>query len=156
MNINPYKYRKNKRTRVWFTEGYFTVEAAFLIPFSILLFVFIIYLGIFLYNKCVAVQVCYVAALRGSQEKVLGDSQVEEKVYSDLAELLNGKVLMNPGQKMKAEVCFDNITVTCQSEVKTAVEEYSFVFTENFPVLAEGTARRWNPTKYIRIYQRLK
>lgn len=127
-----------------------------MIPFSILLFVFIIYTGIFLYNKCVSVQVCYLAALRGSQEKLMNDQEVKEEVYSNMTKLLNDKLLMNYGYQSEASVSFQSIDTSIQSRVTSSASDYHVLPIEEYLIRSEGSAKRMNPTTYIRIYQRLK
>lgn len=46
-----------------------TVEAAFVITWTIYLFVFLVYAGFYLYDKCVLFQDAYVVCFRGSIQK---------------------------------------------------------------------------------------
>lgn len=50
-------------------KGYMTLEAAFMIPWVIFLFVFLIYASFYLYDKCVLFQDCYAVCFRGSVQK---------------------------------------------------------------------------------------
>ncbi len=49
--------------------GYMTVEASFIITWTIFLFVFLIYLSFYSYDKCVLFQDAYVVCFRGSIQK---------------------------------------------------------------------------------------
>lgn len=49
--------------------GYMTLEAAFIIPWVIFLFVFLIYTGFYFYDKCVLFQDIYALGFRGSIQK---------------------------------------------------------------------------------------
>ena len=55
------------------TEAYFTVEAALVVPIVLGIFVMIIYLSFYLYDRCVLAQDCYVLSYRQSIEKGKAD-----------------------------------------------------------------------------------
>lgn len=46
-----------------------TLEAAFIIPWVIFLFVFLIYASFYFYDKCILFQDCYTVCFRGSVQK---------------------------------------------------------------------------------------
>ncbi len=50
-------------------KGYMSIEAAFIIPWVIFLFVFLIYISFYLYDKCVLFQDAYTVCFRGSIQK---------------------------------------------------------------------------------------
>lgn len=50
-------------------RGYMTVEASFVITWTIFLFVFLIYLSFYSYDKCVLFQDAYAVCFRGSIQK---------------------------------------------------------------------------------------
>ncbi len=60
--------RKNGKSRSerkgW--DAYFTVETVLVFPFALYVCIFILYSGFYLYDRCVAQQDAYRAALRGS------------------------------------------------------------------------------------------
>lgn len=49
--------------------GYFTVEASLIMPMVLCIYVILIYVGFFLYNRCVATQDAYVLCFRESIHK---------------------------------------------------------------------------------------
>lgn len=49
--------------------GYMTVEASFIITWTVFLFVFLIYLAFYSYDKCVLFQDAYAVCFRGSIQK---------------------------------------------------------------------------------------
>ena len=52
------------------TGGYFTVEAALLLPFVMMSIVFMIFLSFYCYDRCILEQCAYAAALRGSSNRL--------------------------------------------------------------------------------------
>ena len=71
------KVRKDRKNRdKWKrmeAEAYFTVEAALIVPVVVCIFVMIIYLSFYLYDRCVLTQDCYVLSYRQSIEKGKAD-----------------------------------------------------------------------------------
>lgn len=61
-------------------EGYFTVEASFIIPLAFLLIVLMIQFGFFCYEKSNSLQCCYLSALRASNKWELTGK--EKAVYA--------------------------------------------------------------------------
>lgn len=59
-------FRKINRMAV---KGYMTLEAAFIMPWVIFIFVFLIYASFYLYDKCVLFQDSYTLCVRGSVQK---------------------------------------------------------------------------------------
>ena len=50
-------------------KGYMSVEASFIITWTVFLFVFLIYLSFYSYDKCVLFQDAYAVCFRGSIQK---------------------------------------------------------------------------------------
>ena len=66
-------------------NGYLTVEASFVMPIVLFLYLLVILLAFFLYNRCVISQDLYILALRGSRFTDHG-SFYGEVIYGDMAE----------------------------------------------------------------------
>lgn len=79
-----------KRKRGAEAEAYFTVEAALIVPVVLCIFVMIIYLSFYLYDRCVMAQDCYVLSYRQSIEK--GGADRAGKAAA--GELLRQKIFM--------------------------------------------------------------
>ncbi|MBD5453046.1 MAG: hypothetical protein HDR30_01795 [Lachnospiraceae bacterium] len=65
------KDKENGKKRTWYKNmrGYMTLEAAFIIPWTVFLFVFLIYVSFYLYDKCVLFQDAYMVCFRASVQK---------------------------------------------------------------------------------------
>ena len=66
-------YSKNSKGKHLRADAYFTVEAALIVPVVLCIFVMIIYLSFYLYDRCVMSQDCYVLSYRQSIEKGQAD-----------------------------------------------------------------------------------
>lgn len=64
-------------------KAYFTVEAAFLMPMILCIYLLIIMAAIFLYDRCVISQDDYLLAFRGSRFTKTGDN-MGEAIYADM------------------------------------------------------------------------
>jgi len=58
-------------------KAYMTIEASLIIPVIVGGIIFVLYLGIFLYNSGTIKQTAYIAALRGSQMKNMSQKEME-------------------------------------------------------------------------------
>ena len=74
------------------TGGYFTVEAALLLPFVMMSIVFMIFLSFYCYDRCILEQCAYAAALRGSSNCFENTQEAYEEAV-DAAESLIEKKL---------------------------------------------------------------
>ena len=74
-------------------QAYMTVEASLVLPTIIGGIIFILYLGIFLYNYCTINQTAYIAALRGSQIKNVSTDEIDNYVKKQIDELLFQQIL---------------------------------------------------------------
>ncbi|MCI8355321.1 MAG: pilus assembly protein [Lachnospiraceae bacterium] len=64
-------------------NGYMTVEASFLMPMVLFLYLLIILCGFFLYNRCIISQDNYLLAFRGSRFTEASDNY-GEVIYGDM------------------------------------------------------------------------
>ena len=60
-------------------SGYFTVEAALLLPIIIMIIVFMIFLSFYCYDRCILEQCAYAAALRGSSNRFTSTQEAYEE-----------------------------------------------------------------------------
>lgn len=99
-------------------KGSFTIEAAIIMPVVIIITLMLIYLGFFLYNRCVMTQKSYVAALRGSiydeerKENILARDQYMEE---ELRELYGTKLLAGAG--VESHIAMEKKEVTVKTEL---------------------------------------
>lgn len=69
-------------------EAYFTVEAALVIPIVLGIFVMILYLSFYLYDRCLLSQDCYVLSYRQSIEKGKEDRSGQEAASEQFGQKL--------------------------------------------------------------------
>lgn len=69
-------------------SGYYMVEAVYLIPLVLLLYLLIILSGFYLYDRCVISQDCYLLAFRAGQFTNSSENY-GEIIYADMPEEMN-------------------------------------------------------------------
>lgn len=99
-------------------NAYMTVEAAFLMPMAVAGVVFTIYLGFYLYNLCVIHQVAYTAALRGSLERNLSQSEVQQYTEQELEKLIDGRLMAISHIEKEVKVGISKVEVYISAEIE--------------------------------------
>ena len=131
-------------------KGYMTVEASFLITWTMFVFVLLIYLSFYSYDKCVLFQDAYTVCFRGSIQK--DENQVVPYIDANMQKQF-GKKYFGVG-KVQGTVDKDGHTtsVTGECQVKIPIRQ---VFTMQgkggWTIRTKAKAQIINPTKMIRI-----
>ncbi|MGN0377113.1 MAG: TadE family protein [Suilimivivens sp.] len=93
-------------------KGYLTVEASFIMPWVVFLYLLIILCGFYLYDRCVISQDNYLLAFRGSRftdagenygEVIYGDMREKEPDTGYIEDRLEYKALLYPFYRMEAK-----------------------------------------------------
>lgn len=134
-------------------KGYFTVEAVYLIPIILLLYVLIIISGFYLYDRCVMSQDSYLLAFRGGH---FTDYEENEGtvIYAEMQEKIDENYIM---ERMAYKTGFypyfgeEDVKVYVQDEVITvSLSGFEELLYMNKSVL------RQNPLKGIKNVRRQK
>lgn len=92
-------------------KGMMTIEACFLLPMLIMLCLFVIWLGFFLYNKTLFMECAGIAAILGSQMAEADNETIGTTVNNRARELLSGKTVLAEGIEVRVTVDYDAVTV---------------------------------------------
>ncbi|MCM1121120.1 MAG: hypothetical protein NC416_00915 [Eubacterium sp.] len=131
------------------TGGYMTVEASFIITWTVFIFVFLIYLSFYSYDKCVLFQDAYAVCFRGSIQKQ--EDNIVPYISSHMKEQF-GKKYFGTGEVHGSVDRRGNITnVTGECQVKVPIRS---VFTRHddsgWRIRTRARAQIINPTHIIR------
>lgn len=126
-----------------------TVEASFIITWTIFIFVFLIYLAFYSYDKCVLFQDAYTVCFRGSIQKE--ESSIVPYISAHMQEQF-GKKYFATGEVQGSVDRRGNVTdVTGECQVKVPIRS---VFTlhneEGWQIRTRARAQIINPTHIIR------
>ena len=101
--------------------GYFTVEAALLLPFVFMIIVFMIFLSFYCYDRCVLEQCAYAAALRGSSNRFTNTQEAYEEAAGAAEDLITGRLFAVKECKASVRVSALTVTVSYECEVNMPI-----------------------------------
>lgn len=130
-------------------KGYMTVEAAFLITWTVFLFVLLIYLSFYSYDKCVLFQDAYTVCFKGSIQKE--ENQVAPYITAHMQEQFGRKYFGVGKVQGTVDKNGNTTSVTGECQVKVPIRQ---VFTMHdqagWKIKTKAKAQIINPTKVIR------
>lgn len=101
--------------------GYFTVEAAILLPLVTMTMVFMIFLSFYCYDRCMLEQCAYAAALRGSSNRFGSSDEAYEEASRVAKQLVSEKLFGVKELKSTVRVSGVMVTVTYECTVNMPV-----------------------------------
>ena len=130
-------------------KGYMTVEAAFVITWTVFLFVLLIYLSFYSYDKCVLFQDAYTVCFKGSIQKE--ENQVVPYITAHMQEQF-GKKYFGVGKVQGTVDRNGNTTsVTGECQVKVPIRQFFTMHDRaGWKIKTKAKAQIINPTKVIR------
>lgn len=143
-------YKKRNRVQAE-ADAYFTVEAALIIPIVLCIFVMIIYLSFYLYDRCVMAQDCYVLSYRQSIEKGGADRAGKAAAGEQLGHKLFMLSRMEAGMSGGRKIC-----VRVNAVMEPPLFGLDFFEQERHWMLGvEEKARKTDPPKDYRRVRRI-
>lgn len=129
--------------------GYMSVEASFLITWTVFLFVFIIYLSFYSYDKCVLFQDAYAVCFRGSIQKQ--ENQVVPYISAHMQEQF-GKKYFGVGEVHgTVDQSGHTASVTGECQVRVPIRNlFTLYDKEGWKLRTQAKAQIINPTGVIR------
>ncbi|MCH5254256.1 MAG: hypothetical protein J1F41_04975 [Lachnospiraceae bacterium] len=126
-----------------------TLEAAFIIPWVIFLFVFLIYAGFYLYDKCVLFQDAYALCFRGSIQK--DEGSVVDYINAHMEEQFGSKYFGVGNVSGSVEKNGQNVIVYGACSVKIPFQNFlTMARNSGWQIQTGARAQIINPTKVIR------
>lgn len=132
-------------------EAYFTVEAALVIPIMLGIFVMVLYLSFYLYDRCLLSQDCYVLSYRQSIEK--GDR--DRSGQAALSEQSGHKLFMLSRMET-ASTGGSTISVKTNAAMEPPLFGLDFFREQSYWILGvQEKARKTDPPRDYRRVRRL-
>ncbi len=130
-------------------KGYMTLEASFIITWTLFLFVLLIYLSFYSYDKCVLFQDAYTICFRGSIQK--DEEQVVPYISANMQKQF-GKKYFGVGKVQGTVDQNGNMaSVTGECQVKVPIRQlFTMHGKEGWRIRTRAKAQIVNPTKMIR------
>lgn len=130
-------------------KGYMTVEAAFLITWTVFLFVLLIYLSFYSYDKCVLFQDAYTVCFKGSIQK--NEDQVVPYITSHMQEQFGSKYFGVGKVQGTVDRNGNTTSVTGECQVKVPIRQFFTLHDRaGWKIKTKAKAQIINPTKVIR------
>ena len=126
-----------------------SLEASFIMPWVIFLFIFIIYTSFYLYDKCVLFQDAYILCLRGSVQKEEGGAlkYVNEHMMEKFGNKYFGVSKVYGSAMQSGQV----IKVIGECSIKIPFDNFLTISKDSgWKIHTEAKAQIINPTKIIR------
>lgn len=105
--------------------GYFTVEAAFLVPIVVCTLALLCYLGMFLCNRCMLLQDAYILGVKGSTAGGMNNAETASYILEESENMLLKYYGISKIDK-KVEVSLFAVSVELQCEMKVPFAFYSW------------------------------
>ena len=141
-------YKKEK-------NAYFTVEASMLIPLVLGGIIFVIYLGIYLYNVYTLGQISYIAALRGSLLKNASDEEIKSYTENQLNQLLEYQILAKEKLEIRVYTMKGKVKVHISTNMILPFAEFISKTIDFWKIEKEAEANRLNPVDIIRNVRKI-
>lgn len=135
--------------------GFFTVEAAVIVPLTIFLFCFLFYLTFYLYNRCVVSQDAYLLAFRGSLHCHLYPEEIEQYVLEQSELKMGRKYIALNGLISAVEADAEKVTVKATGGMKTSFTG-QFLHQQYWNLSIEREAGKMCPAEFIRTARLMK
>lgn len=135
--------------------AYMTVEASFIVPFTVICFIIIIFFTFFLYDHMLVYQSCYLSALRGSQLKNTTDDAVEAYVKKELEEL-EDNLIYQYGINNDVRAGALGISVESRLSIENRMYRFNLYKEEEIAGQREVSINRTDPVSYIRNADRFR
>lgn len=144
---------KNKK-KVY--DAYFTIEASFIVPIVLFLFVLILQWGFFCYEKSVSLQCCYLAALRASNKWELSAGEMETYAKEQVDCLLKERNLYPTDKDSSAKVTLSGIEVELDAHMEVLFAQAREDTINGWEWEEKKQACRIIPSAYIRKYHMIE
>lgn len=133
-------------------KGYMTLEACFIMPWIIFIFVFLIYASFYVYNKCVLFQDTYTLCMRGSIQKEEGGAV--NYINAHMNGQFGKKYFGTDNVHGSAEQHGQEVKVYAQCSVKVPFNHFlTMAEAGGWQIQTEGKAWEINPTKLLRKFR---
>ena len=129
--------------------GYMTVEASFIVTWTVFVFVFLIYLSFYSYDKCVLFQDAYAVCFRGSIQKQ--EDNVVSYISAHMKEQFGNKYFATSEVHGSVDRNGNTAYVTGECQVKVPIRAAFTMYGQSgWLIRTRARAQIINPTNIIR------
>ncbi len=136
-------------------EGYFTVEAALVMPVVLWTLMFTIYLMFFQYNRCLMEQNIGVLALRGSMLQVQGNEERMKALQEQACELYDEKYIAWDSSEIKLKLEKGHLQIEQSATLEFPFASGLLKEAKGWETNISYENRVLSPVSFLRYYQKL-
>lgn len=133
-------------------DGYFTVEAALILPMALLFTTMMIFLAFYSYDRCVLEQSAYEAALRGTSNHIKSANEAYSEAYEAADTLARGKLFAMNGFSYDVSVSAEYVTVNYHCAVNMPLMSWLGEYASGIDLTLDikKSAKRSAQAKFVR------
>lgn len=138
-------------------EGYFTVEASLIMPVVILFMTTMLFVGFYIYDRCMLEHCAYEAAVRGSSSLYRSNEEAYGVTKRAVDTLPANKIFAARNLEYTITVTGSQIRVVYECDVNIPLQKWLKQYTREaeFHIYAAGQAPRGRQVRLIRAMNRL-
>lgn len=138
-------------------NGYFTVEAALVLPLVMGALIFTVFLFIYQYDRCLLEQDMNLLAVCGGTAAAESEGELETSIRKKTSELYADKYAAWEMKELQVTVKSGKVSVTGEGILRLPLPEWNFFGKENlWGARVCRETRRISPADYVRLYRKLK
>ncbi len=143
---------KKWESEMYCKNAYFTVEAALVVPVVMGTMLFVIYMLLFQYNRCLMEQDIGAMVIWGSNMEVSDDETFEEKVRDRISKMYRDKYVAFELTTLNVTFRYNNFAVEGGGCLIFPFAGWNFWSTDNrWEIKADYQMRRTSPITFIRL-----
>ena len=141
---------------VYNKNAYFTVEAALVVPIAMSTMLFVIYMLLFQYNRCLLEQDLGAMVIWGSNAEVSDMGLFEEKIKERINNMYRDKYVAWEITALNATLQNSNFSVEGGGQLTFPLAGWNFWSTDNiWETKANYSCRRTSPITFIRLCRKI-
>lgn len=130
-------------------KGYMTLEASFIMPWVIFMFIFLIYTSFYVYDKCVLFQDAYTLCLRGSVQKE--EDGAVNYINNHMSGQFGKKYFGTDKVQGSVEQHSREVKIYAECRVRLPLNNFmTMTGEEGWQIHTDAKAWKINPTKLLR------
>ena len=136
------------------TDGYFSVEASFLLPMIIIVLWFLIIMGFYLYNLCAMYRISFSTSLKGINMENDAKGQMTEKLEEFILKSTEERLLMMEKVEFDIKVSKKDVEVIIWGKMRIPVLTMLSDTFDIWEIKSKSLRSRENPVKFIRTIRK--
>lgn len=134
-------------------EGYFSVEAAILLPIVMLFMTMMIFVAFYSYDRCILEQSAWQAAIRGSHNCFSNNEEAQEAASKAAKSLVKGKLfaVSDLSYNVKVSMLYVEVSYDCKVNMPCLTWLGEYIQDRDFSINVTRKVPRCRQTSIVRL-----